>query len=161
MCVWLVSRSSSPLNKLIFSLRSTFIPSLALCTSLFDGSSCSSGAGLLHFFQLAVSLVIENNNIVHLPPLCCERAKWTKLFSGHELHYFTACLGDLLLHHSEPLAILPRKHLTSGERIKEKFEIAFLLCSFAWALGVQKRRRVRYVVIFYSSATLSYAHCTL
>lgn len=54
MCVWLVSGifscplgSPRSLNKLIFSLRSTYIPILS---SYCDGRSSCSGAGLLHFF---------------------------------------------------------------------------------------------------------------
>lgn len=57
MCVWLVSEENffSLHNKLIFSLRRTYIPSLALHISLFDVFLVVPGR----------PLVIKNNNIVH------------------------------------------------------------------------------------------------
>lgn len=68
MCVWLCFLLSFRLlNKLIFSLRSTFIPSLALyfIYSCFLLAAIGPAPSLVPF-RFAVSLVIKNNNIVHL-----------------------------------------------------------------------------------------------
>lgn len=82
MCLGLLLSPSRPPNKLIFSLRSTYIPSLPFIFHylVISSSSITSAFGSapfififnLRFFFFSLSAGYQNNNIVHL---CCLRSR--------------------------------------------------------------------------------------